>query len=504
MVFASSGSEPDRVLHELDAESQPFSEGPKTGCLESTRRPLLVSLMLSLGVLACVARHKFLQGMALEGGRALSTSEHEALHPSHVDDDPNWGCGLLGKIPGISQDGQTTPETQRFVDALKSTSTFNKVNYWNWNLAPQTLPDGQVEHLSKDFLFIPEQWGPGPVPDAWVRPAGQSPFLDSNGQPCNAEMANIFLGMNEPDIQGSCMGTMMGKCLEPCDDAAVAANDCPAAYLNASLPAVEPNARGMCNCWQHSVATGAGFWPVQGCSAHQPLPDLWNQEEACIDGVISNWKKTAATAWSKGYKYLSAPLMAVDVNYAENFIKKACGCSSPGKCSCTDASCGCPVYLGIHFYAFDCLPEATGSYKTFAKRLREVAKVMENYPFVKGAFVNEVGMLNCAQPSDAHPICVPNSGKYPARSVADHGCPATPELPNGLASFVEQIFEMVISAKTNDGRSIVKGFSWFNVDQDGGTYNLRLFDKHGSINKVGEAYMQACKKWADSNLAIER
>ena len=43
-------------------------------------------------------------------------------------DDPVWGCGLLGKIPGISENGEALPETQRFIDALKLSSSLNKAD----------------------------------------------------------------------------------------------------------------------------------------------------------------------------------------------------------------------------------------------------------------------------------------------------------------------------------------------------------------------------------------
>jgi len=446
-------------------------------------------VVLGLGVTlaACFALAFLVQGRTKDTGRFLAETTASEI-------DPNWGCGLLGFIPGISPDGKTTSETQRFIDGLKNTSTFNKVSYWNWNLAPEQTREGFTEYLSKDFLFMPEQWGPT-VPNAeWVREAGQSPFIDGNGLESQAEMANVFLGMNEPDIQGSCMGSMFGTCVQPCT-AAFAASDCPTAWLESDV-AASPNALGMCNCWEHSQATGCGFWPVQGCSANQPLPDLWNQEEACIDTVMSNWKQTAMLAWNKGYKYLSTPLMAVYIDYAEKFIEKACGCEN-GECACTDASCGCPVYVGVHFYAFDCRPEEAGGYETFQERLSSVAQLMEKYPFVKGAHINEVGMLNCA-PTEDDPICVPNSGKYPANEVADHGCPSNDELPNGLATFIDKLFDLVIQAKTADGRSVVKSFAWFNIDQAGGTYNLRLFDEEGSVNKAGEAYMRACQKWASS------
>merc|ERR1712008_444853 len=87
-----------------------------------------------------------------------------------------------------------------------------------------------------------------------------------------------------------------------------------------------------------------------------------------------------------------------------------------GQCSCTDASCGCPVYMGLHFYGYDCRPVSTGRYDAFQLRLDEIRQVMEAYPFIKGAIVNEIGMLNC-RPVSEDPICVPDSGDYPRRII---------------------------------------------------------------------------------------
>jgi hypothetical protein len=225
----------------------------------------------------------------------------------------------------------------------------------------------------------------------------------------------------------------------------------------------------------------------------QPLPDMWRDSQ-CVGVVIENWKKTAAIAAAKGYKYLSTPLVAENIDYARKFIEKACDCTDGGVCGCTDASCGCPVYVGFHFYAYDCRPEQAGGYDAFQKRLDAVKSIMETFTFVKGAIINEVGMLNC-RPQTEDPICVPNSGKYPASDVLDNSCPANDELPNGLGTFIEKIMDQVMAAKTRDGRAVVKGLSWFNANMDGGTYNLQLFEQDGSVNKIGEAYMKSCAKW---------
>jgi len=337
---------------------------------------------------------------------------------------------------------------------------------------------------TKDMLFMPEQWGMGVVKNRWVRQAGEPNFLDSNGKVSPATMADIFLGANEPDIFGSCMGNMFGTCTKPCMPADVSAGNCPEAHLHGDRAHANP--QGACNCWQDSHATGVGFWPVEGCAAWQPLPHLW-QDGACVDKVMKDWKATAAIAVANGYKYLTTPLVAENLDYAKAFLEEACK-------ECKDASCGCPVYVGFHFYAYDCRPEELGGYKTFQKRLDAVKDIMEEHPWVKGAIINEVGMLNCAG-EEENPICIPGSGRYPAAKVSDHGCPATDELPDGLATFVDKLFDLVIAAKTKDGRSVVKGFSWFNEHEAGGTYNLELFHPDGSVNELGESYIRGCSRW---------
>lgn len=205
---------------------------------------------------------------------------------------------------------------------------------------------------------------------------------------------------------------------------------------------------------------------------------------------MAGWKETAQAAVQKGYKYLSTPLMAVDISYARSFIELACGCAG-GICNCQEASCGCPVYVGFHFYGYDCQPEQ-GDYASFQGKLDGVAKIMEDYPFVKGAIINEVGMLNCARDANK---CVPDSGRYPAARDPHGGCPATKELPNGLSTFLGKVMDMVASARTRDGRAVVKSFSWFSLNKDGATYDLRLLDDAGMVSPLGEAYIASCAKW---------
>jgi len=361
----------------------------------------------------------------------------------------------LGAIPGIDPDGNASPETQRLIDGIKGSSTFGKVNYWNWN----TIPDISVgQYLTEDFIFIPENWGQGVIDVNAVRPAGISNFtLTREGNiRSKATMSHLFMGSNEPDITGSCMGGSFGSCLDP---------SC---------------------CWGPGVvATGVGFWPFPGCAGEQPLPNMWD-DPLCIDSVMGHWQQTAAAAVYRGYKWLTSPLVAFNITFVERFIQEACR-------ECQTIECGCPVYVGFHFYAYDCQPIALGGYAGFQARLDEVKDLMERYPFIKGAIVNEVGMLNC-QSSYQNPICVPDSGRYPASQQPNGACPITDELPNGMASFVDALFDMIIDAKTSDGREVVKAFSWFMLDKVGGTYNQQIFDGD-QLNSVGESYIRNCQRW---------
>ena len=141
---------------------------------------------------------------------------------------------------------------QKFIDGLKVTNKYSgKLAYWNWNYAPEDTagptgaPNGH-QYLTKDFLFMPENWGVGVADSKYIRPANQAGFADSTGVTCPAQMADIFLGANEPDIYGSCMGDMMGACTAPCTTAEANANDCPVASLDTSIKA-SPNSAGNCS-----------------------------------------------------------------------------------------------------------------------------------------------------------------------------------------------------------------------------------------------------------------
>jgi hypothetical protein len=381
---------------------------------------------------------------------------------------------------------------QTMIDGLKGTNKKDgKVSYWNWNYAPMdndATTSGGHQYLTKDFTFMPMNWGVGVANQDELREAGAVNFKDASGVDCPATMADVFLGANEPDIYGSCMGNMFGKCTAPCKSYEVP-SDCPVAHLVGPQGSGQPNSQGRCDCWSDSHATGVGFWNVANVnSVWQPLPTCWDHAD-CVEVMMSNWKQTAAIAVAKQYKYLTAPLVAVDMKWMKQFIAKACD-------GCSDTWCGCPTHVGWHFYANDCQPEK-GGYDSFQAKLDATVALMEEFPHLQGAIVNEVGMLNCAMDTpDA--ICVPDgpNQKYPASAQPDHSCPSTDALPNGLASFVEVLLQMVSKAKTADGRRAVVSFTWFNLNMAGGTYNLRMFNDDGTLNQLGASYISACQAWA--------
>lgn len=392
-----------------------------------------------------------------------------------VEDDPTWGCGLLGFLPGINSDGSKSSEMQRLIDGIKGASSYGKPSYWNWGLAP----DGK-QPLSDDFIFMPENWGAGVVKLSELQEAGLAGVKDQSGATTPATMAEILLGTNEPDIAGICEGSL-GTCSGACTGSEIDAGVCPIA--DSDNP-VKANAVGHCDCWSKSTASSAGFWSFYGCSDPQPLPDMWS-DAVCAKSVMDEWKVTAVdVAAQKGYRFLSTPLMAFNMTWLRSFVEYACK-------DCSDVSCGCPTHLGWHMYSYDCRPESLGGYSDFQRKLDASQAIMEDFPQIKGVIINEVGMLDGCNADD----CVP---QYPAKDQPGHTCPSTDEMPNGLGGYLEKLLDMASKAKTKDGRRVVKGFSWFNEDQVGGSYDIRIADETGKLSAIGESYIRGCQAWASS------
>eukprot|EP00930_Biecheleria_cincta_P059178 TRINITY_DN44930_c0_g1_i1.p1 TRINITY_DN44930_c0_g1~~TRINITY_DN44930_c0_g1_i1.p1 ORF type:complete len:663 (-),score=64.49 TRINITY_DN44930_c0_g1_i1:263-2191(-) len=261
---------------------------------------------------------------------------------------------------------------------------------------------------------------------------------------------------------------------------------------NSKSPA---NAKGQCHC---NAATSVGFYDVENCSKLQPLPSLFrDNESSCIHAVMHYWRETAKGAAKGGYQFLSTPLVNWDLGWARSFIENACRCDRSGHCACTDVSCGCPTHVGMHWYSYDCQPYASGGYYRLSEQIKQVGEIMDDYPFILGAIINEIGILNCLPGSDYS--CLPNSGNFPAACFENNRCPANQEQPNGMTSFIDEIFKRVIDAKSPRRQlPIVKGLSWFNMHGEGGTYDLALFENDGCVSDIGEAYMRNCQAWGAS------
>eukprot|EP00122_Pirum_gemmata_P019103 Pgem_evm2s17893 len=140
------------------------------------------------------------------------------------------------------------------INGLKQSSSLNKVSYWNW---AYTLADqgGGMQYLTDDFIFMPENWGVDVVNNAELREANASPFSAADGSSSPGIMGNILLGANEPDITGSCMGTMMGSCTASCIQSDYDSGTCKVAHLHGEQGS-ETAINGRCDCYSDSHATG--------------------------------------------------------------------------------------------------------------------------------------------------------------------------------------------------------------------------------------------------------
>merc|ERR1712232_1361646 len=99
---------------------------------------------------------------------------------------PFWGCGLVGK--SIRPEATVWKE---LIDQLKSTSQFQRVATWNWDIQPQS-----DDHFSSDFIFFPNAQCAGTNADVGAT------YLSQNSAPSGVGMATLALGGNEPDQVG--------------------------------------------------------------------------------------------------------------------------------------------------------------------------------------------------------------------------------------------------------------------------------------------------------------
>jgi hypothetical protein len=286
-----------------------------------------------------------------------------------------------------------------------------------------------------------------------------------------------------------------------------------------------------CGCGWNTEATGVGFWPVggndcrvnrtecdtehqKGCAiwTAQPLANLFpanmppcsaeiptdgkptctaqgpqgkpSQGETCMNSLV-NWsnKQYAGYMQGKGYQYLSTPLFAVNMNFMIGWMQHACGTSCDPATLCKDEhhqctnpddlkqlmGCGCPTHLAFHYYGTGCegITQDPNYFKDLKHKVDVSKNLMETYPHLRGTIVNEIGVL---QGTDTSPNC------------------------QNLVTFLETALNILVHARTEDGRSVIAGLNWFNLPGDGGTYDLRLYDDDGAVNKLGHAYQDTCTK----------
>jgi len=57
---------------------------------------------------------------------------------------------------------------------------------------------------------------------------------------------------------------------------------------------------------------------------------------------------------------------------------------------------------------------------------------------------------------------------------------------------------MFAHLETDAGKGVVSQMVWFNEQEIGGTFDLRLI-KNGALSKLGQTYNTACSTWAQQN-----
>merc|ERR1712151_193469 len=126
---------------------------------------------------------------------------------------------------------------------------------------------------------------------------------------------------------------------------------------------------------------------------------------------------------------------------------------------------GCPTHSAFHFYSTGCPTNPEQAVSGFADHV-QVAQALNAKYGLQGTIVNELGSLK----------------------GTDSAC-----TDDQIAAMIGKLFEHL---KTTPG--VVSQMIWFNEDQTGGTFDLRLI-KDGQLSKLGEAYKGACTSWAQQN-----
>jgi len=176
----------------------------------------------------------------------------------------------------------------------------------------------------------------------------------------------------------------------------------------------------------------------------------------------------------KGYTYATTPIVASDLTFTDEMLAGV-GCDKADVKALKGADRlkrGCPTHSAFHFYSTGCPTNPETAVAGFVQHLNDAKALNEKYG-LQGTIVNELGSL---MGSDA--------------GHADSNAACTDDQ---IATMIGTLFSHL---KTTPG--VVSQMVWFNEDQTGGTFDLRLV-KNGQLSKLGEAYKTACTSWAQAN-----
>merc|ERR1712190_79305 len=158
--------------------------------------------------------------------------------------------------------------------------------------------------------------------------------------------------------------------------------------------------------------------------------------------------------------YATTPIMASDLTFTDEMLAGA-GCDHADVKALKGVDRlkrGCPTHSAFHFYSTGCPTDPEAAVAGFVQHLNDAKALNEKYA-LQGTIVSELGSL-----------------KGPDAACTD----------DQIAAMIGSLFAHL---KSTPG--VVSQMVWFNEDQTGGTFDLRLV-KNGQLSKLGEAYKTAC------------
>lgn len=352
---------------------------------------------------------------------------------------------------------------------------------WFWNYDTDTkgfLPAG--------WKFLGMQWGismskvPEHVPNStkWVMnyrdyhsnedPHAYSAHWASILSPAEYEAmysypkhdysTTVFHGWNEPDTVGVCN---VNKKDTWCQFSTTGPQGCPK-FQNSDYDAnsYDPTYWGYDQFWCCDQASGSGWWNPE-------IVNIWRSDSGHDKDRFSNqwlevWKYFAQGVKKSGFR-LGSPAIATHTDtWLKWFVDNTC--QGEGE--------SCPDVLVIHHYDKGC-DGLVG--RELKKKLDDTVSLIKSNPTIKGMLITELGLLT-PDLQDRHDQCE-KTGDY-----------------------IKNLFQLFKNPKY---RQYILGVSWFSVDGTGGVYDLRLFNDDGSINNIGQAYMDECKQMMTTQVKME-